>query len=299
MNQADRERKTLKKRFEHFKTTAIKKHGEGRYDYTFTEVDYKTTRNKVRITCNICNDTFKTLPQSHTSASPRRNGGCKKCYTCGEKVRKLINKRWEQNRLIRMNVFLGRMEQRHKGLYRYPRIREEFKNEYSRITVICTKCENTFKRNCRSLKSTDRYAGCEKCNAESMKKTIAEKNSIRQLHNYTIKDVEHPYGFIYKITNLNNGKYYIGYTNMTAEERFKAHKDEAKRLARGHRKSISYLHNAMNHHGIESFVLDVLESFVNVTPRELGEIEREYIAEMCPQYNISAGGELGSKKLIS
>ncbi|GIT99714.1 hypothetical protein TSL6_02210 [Sulfurovum sp. TSL6] len=298
MNHENRERKTLKKRFVHFKEIAIKKHGEGRYDYTFTEVDYKRTRDKVRITCNVCNDTFMTFPQSHTSSSARRNGGCKKCYTCSEKIRKLISKRWEKNRLMRINEFLGRMEQRHKGLYQYPLIHQEFKNEHSKITVLCTKCKNTFNRNCKSLKDIDRYAGCEECNAESMIKTIAEKNSARQLRNHAIKDVEHPYGFIYRITNKKNGKFYIGYTNMTAERRFKAHKDESRRLARGHRKCISYLHNAMNYHGIESFVLDVLESFKKITPRELGEIEKEYIAEMNPDYNLSAGGELG-RKLVS
>lgn len=298
MNQAGREKKTIEKRFEHFKKIAIRKHGEGTYDYTLTEVDYKTTRNKVRITCNVCNETFKVLPQSHTSSSIIRNGGCKKCYSCSEKVRKQSSKRWAKNRLIRINEFLERMMQRHKGLYQYPLIHQEFNNEHSKITVFCTKCENTFKRNGTSLKSTERYAGCEECNAESMKRTIVKKNSIRQLRNYTIKDVEHPYGFIYRITNIKDGKCYIGYTNMTAERRFKSHKDEARRLARGHRKCMSYLHNAMNHHGIESFVLDVLESFKNITPRELGEIEKEYIAEMNPEYNLSPGGELG-RKIVS
>lgn len=295
MKQIEIERKALKKRFENFRKKAIEKHGIGRYDYTFTEVDYVRTRDEVRITCNICNDTFKTLPQSHISFSPNRNGGCKKCHSSSEKIRKRLNQRWKKNRLIRINEFLERMEERHNGLYQYPLIYQEFENERSTLTVLCIKCKNTFRRECRSLKEQNRYAGCEKCNADSMRERIANKNRERQLRNYSIKDVKHPYGFIYRITNIKNKKFYIGYTNMTTEKRFKAHKDEARRLARGHRKCMSYLHNAMNYHGIESFVLDVLESHKNITPNELGDIEKYYIAEMNPDYNLSPGGELGRK----
>ena len=299
MNDKKRSQKTLKKRFKHFKTLANKKHGLGTYSYVFTKEDYVTTREKVRITCNKCNETFITLPQSHTAKLSTRKGACPKCHTYGEKARQNINIRWKENRVERRKTFLKRMKKRHNGLYLYPYIKKEFKDESSMITVLCTKCDNSFISKAECLKKENRYAGCKVCNEENMKKTIAEKNRARQLRNYTIKDELHPFGFIYKITNTINGKFYIGYTNMTIERRFKSHIDESRRLARGVRKCMSYLHNAMNHHGIQSFTVEVLASFKNITPIEMGEIEKNYIAVFKPDYNLSAGGELGNKKLTS
>ena len=292
-------RKTHLERFEHFVARANEKHGVGRYSYDLAKEDYAGIKEKVRIICNNCKETFSIIPQSHTSKSKNRHGGCTKCHSYNDKIRDSINIRWQENRVERMESFLKRMAKRHEGLYLYPYIAEEFKDESSMITVLCTKCDSEFVRKAECLKKENRYAGCLECNKEKMKQTIAEKNRVKQLHNYTLKDVVHPFGFIYKIINTKNGKFYIGYTNMTVERRFKSHTDEARRLARGIRKCMSYLHNAMNHHGVESFMVETLETFQNVTPIELGQMEMKYISELEPPYNLSAGGELGSKKLVS
>ena len=168
-----------------------------------------------------------------------------------------------------------------------------------KVTVLCTKCDNTFISKAECLKKENRYAGCKVCNEANMKKAIAEKNKARQERNYMMKDVPHPFGFIYKIINTVNGKFYIGYTNMTVERRFKSHIDESRRLEKGNRKCMSYLHNAMNYHGVEAFTVEILASFKNVAPITLGEIEKNYIAVFKPDYNLSAGGVLGNKKLTS
>ncbi len=296
MDYFERDQKTQPKRFEHFVTLANKKHGLGTYSYVLTKEDYVSTRKKVRITCTKCNETFITLPQSHTAKLSTRKGACSKCHTYGDKVRTKINIRWKENRVERLDTFLNQMKIRHEGLYLYPHINKEFKDESSIVTVHCTKCDDTFRSKVECLKKKNRYAGCPSCNKENMKNSIAEKNKIRQERNYAMKDLPHPFGFIYKIINTKNGKFYIGYTNMTVERRFKSHIDESRRLARGLRKCMSYLHNAMNYHGIESFAVEVLESFKDISPIELGQAEMNYIAELKPHYNLSAGGELGNKK---
>ena len=85
---------------------------------------------------------------------------------------------------------------------------------------------------------------------------------------------------------------------MGAKKRFKAHLDESVKLTRGGKKAKSYLHNAMNHHGFEHFTIKTLESYRNITPRELAKREQQVIAKMNPHYNISPGGEIGHYKHV-
>jgi len=83
---------------------------------------------------------------------------------------------------------------------------------------------------------------------------------------------------------------------MSAEKRFKAHRDEAIKESKGNKKAKSYLHSAMNYHGHENFTVEILKEFKNIAPTTLGNIEMQYIARMDPHYNISPGGELGHYK---
>lgn len=61
-------------------------------------------------------------------------------------------------------------------------------------------------------------------------------------------------GKIYKITNLVNGKIYVGKTALTLEERFSAHWNDAKS---NHTNQI--LHHAMRKYGIENFIIELIE----------------------------------------
>ena len=57
---------------------------------------------------------------------------------------------------------------------------------------------------------------------------------------------------IYKITNLINGKIYIGYTTKTAERRFSEHWCD--------RKSINCIfHRALNKYGKNNFKVETIE----------------------------------------
>lgn len=87
---------------------------------------------------------------------------------------------------------------------------------------------------------------------------------------------------IYKITNTVNGKFYIGKTTLTTEERFKKH-------FYNHKTGQTYLYKAMRKHGFDSFIIEELESNVN----NLDEAEVKYISNLNPHYNMTSGGEGG------
>ena len=91
------------------------------------------------------------------------------------------------------------------------------------------------------------------------------------------------YGYIYKTTNLVNGKIYIG------------QKKSEKFLDRGYLGSGKYLYNALNKYGRENFCVELLEECD--TKEILDEREKYYIQYYrnlnCAMYNIANGGEGG------
>ena len=87
-------------------------------------------------------------------------------------------------------------------------------------------------------------------------------------------------GFIYKITNNLNEKFYIGQTTKTIEERWKRHKWD---LNKPNKKSRFY--NALTKYGIENFRVEMIEETTDLDIRE-----KFWIAKLEPQYNITPGG---------
>lgn len=94
------------------------------------------------------------------------------------------------------------------------------------------------------------------------------------------------YGFIYTITNLFNGKQYVGQT-INPKERFRAHKKAA-------RSSVTEkyaLHNAMALHGVENFEFKVVESVIgDRTDLNAAEIRWITLLGTYGQYNETKGG---------
>jgi len=90
------------------------------------------------------------------------------------------------------------------------------------------------------------------------------------------------YGIIYKVVNNVNGKIYIGQTIKSLELRIK-----------NHAKQGSYLYNAINKYGIDSFKYSVIETCD--TKEELDEMEFHYIKQynsLAPNgYNLTLGGD--------
>lgn len=92
------------------------------------------------------------------------------------------------------------------------------------------------------------------------------------------------------IENILNGKFYIGKTVKTLQERFKQHIRCAKR--RVNRK----LYDAMNHYGIDQFVIHVMED--NIQSEDvLNEREIYWISKLNAVengYNMAEGGQGGA-----
>ena len=64
--------------------------------------------------------------------------------------------------------------------------------------------------------------------------------------------------YIYKITNMVNGKSYIGKTERSIQERFREHK----KLRNNRKHEKRPLYTAMNKYGVKNFKLELLEKTV-------------------------------------
>lgn len=90
---------------------------------------------------------------------------------------------------------------------------------------------------------------------------------------------------IYIITNLINGKRYVGMTSKTLEVRFAGHKADARR------NKPWILHKAIRKYGEDKFEIKLLEETTASDLDELGTIETAWIEKLKPEYNMSLGGE--------
>lgn len=94
---------------------------------------------------------------------------------------------------------------------------------------------------------------------------------------------------IYKATNTNNGKVYIGQTTASMEYRMNQHRNNAMNNHRYH----TYFHNAIRKHGFESFTFEIIDTATNID--ELNKKEQFWIAyykstDRQLGYNLDSGG---------
>lgn len=103
-------------------------------------------------------------------------------------------------------------------------------------------------------------------------------------------------GYIYKITNIQNGFCYIGKTIKDINKRFQAHKYAAS-ISKGSRES---LQQAIRKYGEDKFKIELIDTIY--APDSLEEAERKYIKkyhswiedpECKGGYNLSKGGQGG------
>ena len=103
------------------------------------------------------------------------------------------------------------------------------------------------------------------------------------------------HGFIYKATNLINGKVYIGMTTQAKpQHRWAEHLGKARSLVQ----SKSYFHHAIAKYGEENFKFEILEEGIT-SFEELQQLEIAYIAEyesFGKGYNLTTGGEGGKRE---
>jgi len=90
---------------------------------------------------------------------------------------------------------------------------------------------------------------------------------------------------IYKITNLNNAKFYIG-RSKHIEKRWKQHFDKSY----GAEHSVEF-QNDIDTYGKDGFAFEVLEE---CNEELLNEREKQYIAKLKPQYNTIYDGHIVS-----
>lgn len=89
---------------------------------------------------------------------------------------------------------------------------------------------------------------------------------------------------VYLITNTINNKRYIGYTTKTLEERFTGHRNKA---AAG---VDTYLYRAMRKYGVDAFTIEFLSD-------GYGDMEKQLIEQLNPEYNMTPGGDGGNTSL--
>jgi hypothetical protein len=93
--------------------------------------------------------------------------------------------------------------------------------------------------------------------------------------------------YIYKITNLKNGRIYIGKTIRTIETRWREHLKDF----HNHNKDNLPLYAAMNKYGVDNFVIEQIEE---CTDEEVSERERFWIENFQSfkqGYNATLGGD--------
>lgn len=94
--------------------------------------------------------------------------------------------------------------------------------------------------------------------------------------------------FIYCITNIVNGKQYVGKTTITIKKRFKQHISDSKKKRCENRP----LYKAFHKYGIDNFKIDILEEVLDNT--QLSNKEQYWIQKLNTYhygYNATKGGD--------
>lgn len=99
-------------------------------------------------------------------------------------------------------------------------------------------------------------------------------------------------GFIYKITNLANGKCYIGQTTRTVESRWSSHIS----IVGTNQVGCAKLKNAMEYYGIDNFAIQTIEECDNSKLDNREKYWINYYDSVNMGYNIELGGVRGQKK---
>ena len=97
--------------------------------------------------------------------------------------------------------------------------------------------------------------------------------------------------YIYKITNSENNKVYIGYTSQSLATRFSKHKSEARLSSYEENKSLLY--SAMRKYGEDKFSIEAVYEF-DEDKEDWRELEKYYIKKFdaLNGYNLLEGGEI-------
>lgn len=146
-----------------------KSHGD---NYDYSHLNYRGTRQKVKITCKKCSYVFSMFPNNHANGQ-----GCKKC----------LYKRLPQNQPTPSEEWIKSAKKLHENSYEYL---TPYINEKTLIRIKCKKCGHEFE-----IQARGHYPMGSKC-----KKCFIKNNPQNQLK-YTIISFEE------KCKIIHNNKY--------------------------------------------------------------------------------------------
>lgn len=143
------------------------------------------------------------------------------------------------------------------------------------VQVKCF-CGNIFESKLNHLRRKD-GKGTKSCGC------LREKYT-KQIIDFYEKNGYYP-GYIYKITNKINGKFYIGKTNN-----FQKRKSDHKKNLKKDKHSNSKLQKDFNEYGLENFSFEIIKTYKLKnrmdTVRLLENYEKFYIKKLKPFYNV-------------
>lgn len=149
------------------------------YDYSL--VEYKGNKIKIKIICKM-HGIFEQTPNNHLKGN--------KCMKCSLQQRSNMQRK---NSIKILNDF----KKTHGNNYTYFDSEiEKYKNCYTKIKILCNKCNSFFKQSCN-----DHYSGrgCKNCNSSSI-----SNKEIAWLNFYSIKKENRQ-----KIIIINNKTYKV------------------------------------------------------------------------------------------
>lgn len=225
------------------------------YDYSITS--YTGARNPIEYICKLHGNVIQTYATNHL-----KGRGCVKCRVLkGAKTR---TKSYED--------FLNEAYKVHFDLYEYPK--EGYVNRKTKISIKCNRCNENF------LQTPESHISGKGCNTCNRIKSTWQKELLKK----NFRKIDKKYMFVYRTTNLINGKIYIGQHSTND-------------LTDGYKGSGLLISKAFKKYGKINFQFDIIE--FSESRESLDHLEKNLIKEQEALnnnigYNLHQGGLGGS-----
>jgi group I intron endonuclease len=225
------------------------------YDYSITV--YKGARKPIEYICKVHGKVIQSYATNHL-----RGKGCSKCrISKGAKTR---TKSYDS--------FLKKAKIIHNNLYEYPKT--GYVNRKTKIIILCKRCNESF------LQTPENHLEGKGCNSCNRKKSTWQKDLLKK----NFRKLSKKYMFVYRTTNLVNGKIYIG-------------QHSTNNLKDGYKGSGLLISKAFKKYGKDNFKFEIIK--FSDSREYLDQLEKKLIDEHNALdneigYNIHQGGLGGS-----
>jgi hypothetical protein len=246
-------------------------HGE-RYDYS--QFIYKSTSAKSIIVCSL-HGAFSQTPSSHLSGSG--------CQTCA------LTDVWKDSFKARCKAFgvdyHRALKRREAGLSEDIIFADGYVRSVRKTTPVTV----------AGFEYPNLRAAVRALNPVASAKTIARRMAAGMSPEEAFSKIPNPgyaNGIIYRVTQIDSGKSYVGLTIQTLERRWRYHIEQAR--SGGVRDQAS-LHQAIRDYGIEAFHIEQIDS--GTSKLTLEQKERLWIEKLGTAsptgFNLAGGGVSG------